>query len=289
VVAEFRSLKRLGRRAGGVKALIHFLRWDRHWHATDGFEIGQNLATFAARVCVLLWPDINGMVQFRSCAADKILDTRIVRRGTRYGTFLYPGKHTLSAGSFLPPEKNGAGLVRPIQWGEFPIVTTLPPDVPELARTPTFHSLFTGEEAAAAVDPLRRIATSTPRPQHHLIRSWVRHFEEQPEIFAFVARTLRERQPTSGFSAVSLLEYARWSIRRAAESHQGFTLPGQFDGLYCRALIMRNPQYNGLCEFKSDGGGKTRHGRANRLLGCTLAPEPIAGEPYRRLLWATGR
>lgn len=287
VVAEFRLLKQLGRRAGGVKALIHFLRWERHWHATDVFEIGQNLATFAARVCVLLWPDINGMVQFRPCAADEILDTRIVRqRGKRYANRLRHGERTLAPGcSFLPPEKSGTGLVQPIQWGEFPTVTTIPPDVPELDRPPTFHDLIIEAEAATIVEPLRRIAASSPHPRHPRLRAWVRHIETQPETFAFMERTLLDRHPNESFSAVSLLEYGRWSIQRAAESHKPFTLPGQFDGLYCRALIMRNPQYNGLCEFKADGSGKLRHGSANRLLGCTLAPEPIAGEPYRRLLW----
>ena len=97
-------------------------------------------------------------------------------------------------------------------------------------------------------------------------------------------RTLLERSPDS-FSANSLLEYARWSIRRAAESHKRFTLPNGFGGMYCRALIMRHPQFNGLCEFREDSKGLNREGNSNRLFDCSLALEPINGEPYRRLLW----
>ncbi len=134
IVAEFRLLKRLGRKAGGAKSLIHFLRWDRHWQGIDDFEINDHLRPLAIRVCALLWPDINGMMQFRHCRADDILGARIARRGKRYGNFLYPGKGTLSAASFLPPEKNGAGLVRPIRWGSFPTVTTRPPGAPTLDR-----------------------------------------------------------------------------------------------------------------------------------------------------------
>src|ERR1035437_1374468 len=88
MVGEFRLLKRLGRKAGGAKSLIHFLRWEHRWQGIDDFEINDHLRPLAIRVCALLWPDINGMVQFRHCGADDVLGARIVRRGKRYGNFL---------------------------------------------------------------------------------------------------------------------------------------------------------------------------------------------------------
>jgi hypothetical protein len=284
VVAEFRLLQKQGRKAGGAKSLFHFLRWDGHWQAIDDFEIDDHLRPLAVRVCALLWPDIKGMVQFCPCAADDILGTRIVRRGKGRGNFLYPGKNTVSAASFLPPEKNGAGLVRPIRLGGFPTVITIPPPVPVLDRPATFHGLITEAEAASIAAPLRGFVDNSPNPRHPILLAWLRHVEAQPEIFAFMQKTLLERNPER-FSAYSLLEYARWSIKRAAERHKRFTLPNNFGGLYSRALIVLNLQFNGLCEFKEDSSGKVRPGRANRLLGCSLASEPINGEPYRRLVW----
>jgi len=285
IVAEIRWLKQAGRKAAGVKALVHFVRWFRDWRSVDGFGINDHWAALASRICTLLWPDINGMVQFRHCAADDILDTRIVRRRNKYGSLLEPGANTLPHGySFLPREESGAGFVRPIRWGAFPTITTLPPDVPALDRPATFHELITESDAASIVEPLRRIAANAPNPDNVQLRAWVHHVETQPEIFAFMESTLRQRQPLC-FSAKSLLEYTRWSIRRVAVSHKRFTLPGQFDGLYCRALIARNPEFNGRCEFRE--GGKS--GLANRLLGCYLAVEPKPGEPYRRSVWPLHR
>ena len=286
IVAEFRLLKQLGRRAGGVKSLIHFLRWDRHWHEVDEFEVNQNLGPLAIRVCTLLWPDINGMVQFRQCKADEILGTRIVRRVKRYGNCLYPGKRTLAEGCrFLRIEKGGAGLVRPIQWDAFPTVATIPPPVPVLERPGTMHDLISEAEARKVVAPLRDdVLARAPNPRNHLLCDWLKHVEAQPELFAFMQSKLRERE-LAPFSAPSILEYCRWSIRRAAEIHKHFTLSGRFDGLYCRALITQNPEFNGYCKFKDDG----KTGRSNRLLGCTLAPESINGEPYRRLVWSSAK
>jgi hypothetical protein len=278
IVGEFRLLKRLGRKVGGAKALIHFLRWEGNWRSVDDFEINDHLGPLAIRVCALLWSDIDGMMRFYSSAADDILGTWI-RRGKKHGDFLCPGKHTLSAASFLPPERSGAGLVRPIRRDGF-ITLSYPPDVPELDRPATFHGLISEAKAASVVEPLRRIAESSPNPQHPRIRAWIRHFEFQPEIFAFMEKTLLERRPEC-FSANSLVEYARWAVRRAAECHKRFSLPNDYSGLYSRALINRNPKFNGRCELRD----RTKSGGCNQFLGCFLAPEPINGEPYRRLIW----
>jgi hypothetical protein len=281
IVAELRLLRHQGRRAGGVKSLIHFLRWEHRWNAVDDFEINDHLGPLAIRACALLWPDINGMVQFRHCGADDILGTSIKHRGTRYGNFLYPGKRAV-AGEFLPRTRHGGGLVRPIL---FDGSVVLPPAVPVLDRVPTFHSLISEAEAAAVIAPLRRLADNSPAPRHPSLLAWLDHVEAQPEIYCFMQKTLLERQPEI-FSANSLLEYARFSIRRAAASDKRFTLPAQLGGLYCRALIALNPQFNGRCEFREDSMGMERAGMTNHLIGCSIAPELVNGEPFRRLNWA---
>src|ERR1700683_737007 len=88
IVAELRWLKRTGRKAGGIKALIHFLRLSRDWRAVDEFKINDHLSPCAIRVCTLLWPDLEGMVQFRRCAADNALGTSIEERGRGYTNVL---------------------------------------------------------------------------------------------------------------------------------------------------------------------------------------------------------
>ncbi len=283
IVAEFRLLKRLGRKAGSIESLIHFLRWEQHWHGDGEFEINDQLTALAARVCALLWPDINGMMKFHHCEADDILGTRIMRRGKRYGTFLYPSKGTLDAScSFLPPEPDatGMGLVRPIRLADCS-VPVMPPLVPVFDRPATIHALITEDEAAAVAGLLGGIVENSPNPKHPILLAWLRHADAQPEMFAFMQTKLQQREAAL-FSPRGILEYCRWSIRRAAASHKRFALPSRFNGLYCRALIMLNPQFNGFCHFKHDG----KSGRSNRLLGCTLSSEPVNGEPYCRLMKA---
>jgi hypothetical protein len=98
MVAELLWLIQHDRKAGGVEALVHFLRWDNHWHAVDEFEVNQNLGPLAIRVCALLWPDINGIVRLAHCEADEILGTYIVRgRKSRYGNLVRPTAKTGTA------------------------------------------------------------------------------------------------------------------------------------------------------------------------------------------------
>src|SRR5579862_1328539 len=198
MVAEFRLLKKLGRKKGGAKAMIHFLRWEHDWQRIDEFEINDHLRPLAIRVCALLWPDINGMVRFLRCKADDFLGTRIERRGTR--TFVYPGKRTLGADySFVLPQEDGEWLVRPIQRAG---VTTNPPPVPTLARPATFHRPITEPEAVAIATSLHDIVASAPKPGDPLLRTWLLHVEAQPEIFTFMEQTLLRRRPKR-FSANS--------------------------------------------------------------------------------------
>lgn len=282
IVGEFRLLKELGRKTGSIESLIHFLRWEQHWHGDGEFEINDQLTALAARVCALLWPDINGLMKFHRCAADETMDTHIVRRRKRYGNLLSPGNRTLQEGCcFLPPEPDasGAGLVRPIRLSDYH-APVLPPPVPVLDRPATIHALITEDDAASVVVLLGGIVKNSPNPEHQILLDWLRRAEAQPEMFAFMQAKLQQREPRP-FSPRSILEYCRWSIRRAAASHKRSTLPSRFNGLYCRALIMLNPQFNGFCKFKPDG----KRGRSNQLLGCALACQPVNGEPYCRLMW----
>lgn len=282
IVAEFRLLKRLGRKAGSIESLVHFLRWEQHWRGDGDFEIDDQLTALAGRVCTLLWPDIDGMMRFHSCDADEILGTRIQRRTKRYGCLLRPSKHTLSSGCcFLAPEPDSSneGLVRPVRSNELPFLLR-PPEVPVLDRPATFHARIAEAAAASAARILPTLVNRSPNRSHPLLIDWLHHAERQPEMFAFMHMKLQQRE-VGRFSARSILEYCRWSIRRAAETHKDFTLPSRFNGLYCRAVVMANPKFNGFCHFKDDGNC----GRSNRLLGCTLAELPLNGEPYCRLEW----
>jgi hypothetical protein len=223
------------------------------------------------------------MMKFHSCEADEILDASIVRRGERYGNFISPGKRTLPEGCcFLSPEPDalGTGLVRPIRLSDYH-APVLPPPVVVLDRPATIHALITEAAAALVACQLREIVNNSPNPDEPLLLAWLRHAEVQPEMFAFMQAKLQQRKPMP-FSPRSILEYCRWSIRRAAASHKRFTLPSRFNGPYCRALVILNPQFNGYCKFKHDG----QRGRSNQLLGCSLSSKPVNSEPYRRLIWA---
>jgi hypothetical protein len=146
------------------------------------------------------------------------------------------------------------------------------------------HRPIAEAEAAKSYTFFESVVAAAPKPRHPILLDWLRHVKAQPEIFAFLERTMLDRNPPD-FSALSLVEYCRGSIQRAAERHKRFTLKNNFASFYCKALIMKNPEFNGRCEFRGDSNGKIRPGRANRLLGTSLAPEPINGEPYRRLIW----
>jgi hypothetical protein len=255
MAAEFLLLKRSGQRSGGADAVFHYLRWAEAWHGADEFALNDHLAALAARVCVLLWPEINGMMRFVECDADLILGTSVGRK-RGYGNVLKP----TPALQFI---LNGL---------------TPAPELPKLDCPRTIHELITFDDAAKIIPWFVYSVAATPSPGDPVLLAWLGHVHEQPELFALAERTVLKRQPRR-FSALSVVEYSRWSVRRAARNGKRFSLPSKFDGLYTRALILRNPQFNGLCKFKDDG----TVGRANRLLGTSMGGK-LAGEPYRRLV-----
>jgi hypothetical protein len=254
VTAELRLLRDSGQKAAAVRSIFHYLRWTGRWKGVDEFKVCQSLAALAGRICILLWPDVNGMVQLRHARADGVLGTRRGRTLKRYTNRL-----------IAPPGFVMKGTV---------------PDVPELKRPRTAHLRITCAEAAVVIRQVESLVAQAPDPQAPLLREFLAHVLMYPEIFFFMQRTLRARRP-GVFSAVSLLEYARWAIRRASATHKTFHLPSKLDGLYSRALVMLNPDFNGRCQFQQDG----KNGVANRVLGTKIAEFCVEAEPYRRLLW----
>ena len=251
----------------------------------DGFKFDDKVVALMARVVALLYPDTEEMLTFRHCEADEILGTHLVHRGKRHRLALEAGPCTLGReDTFLPPEEDGEGFIRPIRRTGGPAAPTNPPPVPVQHRAATIHELITWDEAREAVAPLLLIVANAPDPLQPLLRSWRAHFESQPEIFAFMETTLL-RHPPGTFSTTNLVEYARGSVGRAAERRRRFTLPNDWRGFYGRALVKLHEEYNGYCEFREDNRGVVKTGLVNRLLGCSLEPEPRNGEPYRRLLW----
>ena len=150
------------------------------------------------------------------------------------------------------------------------------PSIPVIHRVPTDHMSITSEELTEALAALRVLVKSSPDPKNLKLVAWSRHFESQPEVFAFMQRKLRQRNPGE-FSARDVYEYTRESLVRATGPKRHFTFPTPSRALYCRALVLANLAYNGWSEFDD--------GPANVLLGLKLAPIPINGEPHRRLLW----
>ena len=61
VVAEFRLLKKQLRKSGSAKAVFYYLRWVEEWR---GIKVNDHIRPLAVRACLLLWPDVNGFVEF---------------------------------------------------------------------------------------------------------------------------------------------------------------------------------------------------------------------------------
>ncbi len=120
------------------------------------------------------------------------------------------------------------------------------------------------EKRAASHITVRNIVAQAPNPHHALLGEWVEFADKHPHVLTGLEAAIRR---TRG--------------ERIAMSHllrcAGVRLPVSLRGLYSRALIMRNPEYNGrLCVTPGD---------VNGMLGYTTALEHIKGEAFCRLVY----
>lgn len=266
--AEFFWLRKRGR-PGAAKSLLMFLRGTKHWHGVDEYMVNDHIFPLLSRICILLYPTLNnGTLKLRPCEADGILGTWIgPRRGKKKGVVLHSSKTLRLEIAQLPPA----------------------PIPPVLTKRSKRHRTVTAEECAWVIPFIEGLVWSSPNPRDPILQSFLRHARTQPEVLALAERTMRSRlaKRLRPFSVLDFLNYGAQTAKRMG-SKKRFTLPHQIDALYCRAAIRHNQQFNGWTEFKEDSTGNLRKGRANALLGCTLAPEPINGEPHPRLLWLRG-
>lgn len=255
-------------RPGASKALFQFLRERERLHGVDEFMVNDHLFPLLSRIALLIFPTLNnGMFELRPCGADQILGTALVRQ-----TGKKKGHPLLTANDSLNRELEA-------------LPTT--PVPPEVKRRSTRHVRVNTEEAALTLPFIERLIDDSPHPRCRVLQLFRRHAKEQPEIFALVVRrlTARLKMPKKYFSIHADFEYAKRVAQRGADIKKVFTLSGNIEALYCRAAIQRFPQFNGWTIFKEDSAGESHKGRANRLLGCYLAPTSINGEPKPRLLW----
>ncbi|HTB98130.1 MAG TPA: hypothetical protein VK716_14055 [Terracidiphilus sp.] len=268
LVAELFWLKEQGRKAAGVKSITNFLRWEMRLTATPEEEYAINdqfNATFA-RIVLLLWPSLDGMIRIRTVRDE--VPARVGRR--RYGHALRPNLETVSGAEFTYGHgREGATIA-------LDGLKHLSPAVPVIGKPPSFHERMSKKEASAAVRPLARLIGKAPDSNHPLLGEWVHHLANQPECFHFMAQTLLDRNPKE-FSANSLYEYARWTLYRVAETGRTFNLDDRLRDMYGRGLLYALPQFNGRCE--------ARDTLVDRVLGCTIAPELVNGEPFRRVIF----
>jgi hypothetical protein len=263
--AEFFWLKKRGR-PGAAKSLLMFLRGTKHWQGVDAYMVPNTIFPLLSRVCILLYPALNnGTLELRQCEADEILGTKVTPSSRKNkGTILHASEALQLELSQLPPM----------------------PAVREINRRSTRRRTVKPEQAAYVFPYIKELVAASPHPRSRVLRLLLRHAKTQPEIFALAEMTAKARL-TKGLHAFSVLDiftYSKQTAQRAADRGKMFTLSGKIAALYCRAFIKRNPQFNGWTAFSEDSHGKHK-GYANALLGCHLAPEPVNGEPYRRLLW----
>jgi hypothetical protein len=262
---EFMWLKKRGR-PGAAKSLLMFLRAGKSWQGVDEFMVNDHLFPLLSRICILLYPTLNnGTLRLHQCEADTILGTWIgPRGGKKKGMVLHASTPLRLEVAQLPPA----------------------PELSVPTKRSTRHRTVTPEQSAHVFPFIKDLVAGSPHPRNRVLQSLLRHARTQPEVFALAEMKMWSKlaKRREHFSILDCLTYGAQTAKRTGEEKR-FTLPSQIEGLYCRAVIRRNPQSNGWTEFKEDSKGKRRKGRANVLLGCYVAPEPVNGEPHPRLLW----
>jgi hypothetical protein len=255
-------------RPGASKALFQFLREQERLRGVDRFTLNDHLFPLVTRIALLLFPALNnGMFELRPCGADQILGTTLA---------MIAGKKTRH-----PVLVAYGSLKQELERLPAPPVPT------DVNRRSTRHVRVRPEEAAATFPFVKELIASSPHPRCRVLQLFRRHAKDQPEIFALVVRrlTARAKLPKKYFSIHADFEYAKRVAQRGEDLKKIFTLSGKIEALYCRAAIRRFPQFNGWTIFKEDSAGTSHKGRANRLLGCYLAPTTVNGEPKPRLHW----
>jgi len=257
--AEFLWLKKRDRQGAG-KILLMFLR-KKHWQQVDERMVNQNIFPLLVRLCILCYPVLNdGTMELRQCEADEILGTSVIARKGK--TILQPGEGLRLELSQLPPM----------------------PEPREVQRRSKRRRTVKPEESAFVYPFIKELVAESPHPRSRLLQVLLRHARKHPEIFCLAVKDAR-KLPLEHFSVLDVIQYAAQTAKRSAEPGKRFTLPGELDGLYCRALIRFVPQLNGYCTFNVDSQGRVRKGHSNALLGCYIATERVNGEPHPRLLW----
>jgi hypothetical protein len=259
--AEFFWLKKR-KRAGAAKALLMFFRKNKRWTGVDRFMVNDHIFPLLSRICILLYPPLNNRtLKLHHCEADTILGTWIgTRGGKKKGTLLHANESLSREIAQLPPV----------------------PEPPALTKRSTRHRTVTAEESAWVIPYIEELVAGCPYPNEPILQSLLRHARTQPEVLALAERRLPKRR--QHFSALDCLTYGEQTAKRTGHEKR-FTMPSKIEGLYCRALIRRNPRLNGFAEFKEDSKGAIRPGRTNAVLGCYVASEPVNGEPHPRLHW----
>lgn len=254
------------KRGCSAESLFQFLR-ERRWNVIGKFMLNDKNVALLSRIALLLYPALNnGMMKPRDCEADRILGTRVesVRRGKKKVKLLRAIETLQSELIALPPAPD-------------PVV----PD--ERSKR---HITVTSEEAAFVLPLIEELVAGSPKPEDELLQWLLDHARTQAEVFALAQRRFRKRAAArrrEHFSISSELTHAQDTVQTKEKKY--CTLPRPLDPLYCRAAERHNPRINGFAQFKEDSTGPRLTGRANKLLGCYLAPKPINGEPHPRLLW----
>lgn len=254
------------KRACSAESLFQFLR-ERRWNVIGKFMLNDKNVALLSRIALLLYPALNnGMMRPRECEADKILGTWVesVRRGKKTVKLLRASEKTQSELIALP---------------------SVPDPVVPNERSKR-HITVTRNEAAFVLPFIEALVAGSPNPKDELLLWLLDHARTQPEVFALAQRRFNKRaraRRREHFSISSDLTHAQDTVQTKEKKY--CTLPRPLDPLYCRAAERLNPRINGFAQFKKDSTGPRLTGRANKLLGCYVAPKAINGEPHARLHW----
>ena len=221
--AEFLWLKKR-RRPGAAKALLMFLRGADRWQGVDEFMVNDHLFPLLSRICILLYPTLyNGTLKMHQCEADAILGTSIdPRGGKKKGMVLHAGNALSLEIAKLPPT----------------------PELSILTKRSKRHRTVTPDQSSYVLPFIKDFVAGSPHPESRPAIACA-PCKSTAEIFALAEMTMRSRlaKRLHHFSVLDFLNYGAQTAKLTATKKR-FTLPSQIEGLYCRAVIHHNPQFN---------------------------------------------